>query len=152
MGHDKEYEVIAKKGSGKKVKNMCEVAQRLVNEGRIEGQIEILVGLVNDQILTFSEAVKRANISKEEFRNKSEEIKSRNISQYTFKQVEKKKIKNMCDVTERLIDMGKSKGKIELLFDLINNHVLSFSEAAKRANISEEELWDELWENIEEYA
>ena len=86
--HDKEYEEIAKKGSGKKVKNMCEVAERLIKkgkmegmiEGKIEGKIELLVDLVNDQILTFSEAAKRANMSEEEFRNKIEDIKNGNTS------------------------------------------------------------------------
>ena len=36
-------------------------------EGRIEGKIELLVNLVNDEILTCSEAAKRAGMSKEEF-------------------------------------------------------------------------------------
>ncbi len=78
MGHAKEYEEIAKKGSGKKVKNMCEVADRLIKkgkmEGKIEGKIELLVDLVNDQIISFSEASKRANMSEEEFRKKIMEM------------------------------------------------------------------------------
>ena len=36
-------------------------------EGKIEGKIELLVNLVNDEILTCSEAAKRAGMSKEEF-------------------------------------------------------------------------------------
>ena len=80
MGHDKKYEEITKSDSKKKVKNMCEVAERLVNkgkiEGRIEGRIELLVSLVNDQILSFSEAAKRADMSEEDFRNKIDEMKN----------------------------------------------------------------------------
>ena len=84
MGHDKEYKEIAKKGSKRKVKNMCEVAQRLIKkgriEGKIEGKIELLVDLVNDQVLSFSEAAKRADMSEEEFRNKIEDMKNGNTS------------------------------------------------------------------------
>ena len=74
MGHDKEYKEIAKKGSKRKVKNMCEVAQRLIKKGKIEGKIDLLVDLVNDQVLSFSEAAKRADMSEEEFRKKIMEM------------------------------------------------------------------------------
>ena len=39
-------------------------------EGKIEGKLELLVNLVNDEIITCSEAAKRAGMSKEEFMEK----------------------------------------------------------------------------------
>ena len=41
-----------------------------IREGRLEGKIELLVNLVNDEIITCSEAAKRAGMSKEEFMEK----------------------------------------------------------------------------------
>ena len=39
-------------------------------EGKIEGKLELLVNLVNDEIITCSEAAKRAGMRKEEFMEK----------------------------------------------------------------------------------
>ena len=38
--------------------------------GKLEGKLELLVDLVNDEIITCSEAAKRAGMSKEEFMEK----------------------------------------------------------------------------------
>lgn len=59
--------------------NMCKAMQELLEdsknegiiagkiEGRIEGKIETLVNLVKDNLITLQEAIKRSNISEEEF-------------------------------------------------------------------------------------
>ena len=38
--------------------------------GKLEGKLELLVNLVNDEIITCSEAAKRVDMSKEEFMEK----------------------------------------------------------------------------------
>ena len=41
MAGDNRYETILYDGSGKEIKNMCDVAERLENKGRIEGQNDL---------------------------------------------------------------------------------------------------------------
>jgi len=63
MGHDKKYEEIAKTSQKKKVKNMCEVVDRIIKTGNIT----LLIKQINDKIITISDAAKYAGISEAEF-------------------------------------------------------------------------------------
>jgi predicted transposase YdaD len=75
MTGDNEYENIILTRE-RKVTNMCEIAQRLINQGREEGLIDGLVegtviafaGLVRDGRLTIAEAAQRAGMSEETFK------------------------------------------------------------------------------------
>ncbi|MBR1757249.1 MAG: transposase, partial [Lachnospiraceae bacterium] len=74
LTHDDRFvEVLNQEGG--KPENMCEVldyveakgrAQGLA-EGRQEGMLTVLSGLVKDGVITASEAAKRANLSQTEF-------------------------------------------------------------------------------------
>jgi predicted transposase YdaD len=68
----------------RKVTNMCEIAQRLFDQGRedgrttglLEGTVTAFAGLVRDGRLTISEAAQRAGMSEETF---TENMKKFNV-------------------------------------------------------------------------
>lgn len=43
----------------------------------------------------------------------------------------------MCEIMEKIRSEGRSEGKLELLFDLVKDGIISIAEAAKRANMTE---------------
>jgi predicted transposase YdaD len=83
MTGDNEYENIILTRE-RKVTNMCEIAQRLINQGReegrilglkdgrstglIEGTVIAFAGLVRDGRLTIAEAAQRAGMSEDTFK------------------------------------------------------------------------------------
>ena len=69
---------------GAEVINMCHAVEEMINEskeegraeGKLEGAVIMLVGLVKDGIITIKEAAKRANMSESMF---EEEIKKLSV-------------------------------------------------------------------------
>lgn len=65
---------------GVEVINMCRAVEEMINEskeeGKLEGAVIMLVGLVKDGIITIKEAAKRANMSESMF---EEEIKKLSV-------------------------------------------------------------------------
>lgn len=43
----------------------------------------------------------------------------------------------MCEIMEKLRDEAKNEGKLETLFDLVKDGMLSIAEAARRADMTE---------------
>ncbi len=69
MNGDHRYEdILAQPGQKGKVKNMCDVAQRLEDRGRAEGRIEILISLCRSGDITIEVAAREMKITPEEFR------------------------------------------------------------------------------------
>lgn len=85
MTNDWQYEeLLAQPAEGKELRNMCEVAERLVakgivqgraegiaegrTEGRTEGRIGICVEMINDGESTLAKALKRLHMTEPEFR------------------------------------------------------------------------------------
>jgi hypothetical protein len=70
MTGDNEYEEIILTGE-RRMTNMCEIAQSLINQGRsdglIEGAVTVLAELVREGRLTIAEAAQRADMSEETF-------------------------------------------------------------------------------------
>ena len=73
MTRDYRFEETINELKGKENITMCEVLDRVeargIEKGRKEGTINVLISLVNDGILSVSDAAKRANMSEESFRN-----------------------------------------------------------------------------------
>jgi hypothetical protein len=83
MTGDNEYEEVILTGE-RRMTNMCEIAQSLINQGRedghttglLEGTVTAFAGLVRDGRLTISEAAQRAGMSEETF---TENMKKFNV-------------------------------------------------------------------------
>jgi hypothetical protein len=79
MTGDNKYEKVMLSRE-RKVTNMCEIAQRLFDQGHdaglIDGVVSVLAGLVRDGKLTISEAAQRAGMSEETF---TENMKKFNV-------------------------------------------------------------------------
>ena len=43
----------------------------------------------------------------------------------------------MCEIMEKIAKEERSEGKLELLFDLVKDGIITITEAAKRANMTE---------------
>ena len=43
----------------------------------------------------------------------------------------------MCEIMEKIAEEERTKGKLELLFDLVKDGIITIAEAAKRANMTE---------------
>ena len=50
--------------------DMCKAVEDMINDGRIEGKLEILINLVQDGILNIQDAAKRINMTEDEFKAK----------------------------------------------------------------------------------
>jgi hypothetical protein len=59
---------------------MCEIMEKLTtearDEGRTEGALELLFNLVQDGVITISEAAKRADMTEVIFKEKNQQFKS----------------------------------------------------------------------------
>jgi hypothetical protein len=55
---------------------MCEIMEKLATEARDEGMLKTLFSLVEDGVLTISEAAKRANMTEVIFTEKTKQFKS----------------------------------------------------------------------------
>ena len=77
MTRDYRFEETINELKGKEKVTMCEVLDRVEargiekgrQEGIKEGTVNVLISLVNDGILSVSDAAKRANMSEESFRD-----------------------------------------------------------------------------------
>jgi hypothetical protein len=77
-------EVFPKTSAGKRryketesgVNIMCEIMEKLATEARDEGMLKTLFSLVEDGVLTISEAAKRANMTEVIFTEKTKQFKS----------------------------------------------------------------------------
>ncbi len=49
------------------VVDMCKAIEEMINDGRKEGKLEILAGLVRDGILSIQDAAIRANMTEHDF-------------------------------------------------------------------------------------
>lgn len=52
------------------VVNMCQVIEEMIKDGKNEGRLEVLIGLVRDGLLNITEAAKRADMTVDEFQSK----------------------------------------------------------------------------------
>ena len=68
MTKDDRFEETINELSRKESVTMCEVLDKVEARGRKEGVISVLISLVNDGILSISEAAKRADMSEESFK------------------------------------------------------------------------------------
>lgn len=55
---------------GAEVVNMCQAIEEMIKDGKNEGRLEILIGLVQDGLLNITEAAKRADMTVDEFQSK----------------------------------------------------------------------------------
>lgn len=46
-------------------------------------------------------------------------------------------LRSMCEIMEKIAKEERTKGKLELLFDLVKDDIITITEAAKRANMTE---------------
>ena len=68
MTKDNRFEETINELSRKESVTMCEVLDKVEARGRKEGVISVLISLVKDDILSISEAAKRADMSEESFK------------------------------------------------------------------------------------
>ena len=71
-GDDRFERIVNERRKGeRKVRNMCEVLDRVEARGEIRGTIKTLAGLVQDGILTLTDAAKRANMPVGKFKKEA---------------------------------------------------------------------------------